>query len=1289
MRKIKVNEDMKHSFKRVPNDACIGGIGCAVSEFAGVALKGICVLRTLVLVAAMVIGAASASAQEAVEISGFEDLDKACKGNNEWSDVSDFKLTADIDGYETINVERNVTLDLDGHSITISVGSCFRIDNGKTLTIVDNSTGSTKGSVNHTDEGSGYAIDIMSGCGFSATGISITSKYEWAVHNGGGTATLTGCTLSGSKGLYNKGTASVTGCTISGTNTAIDNDGGTVSIITDNDYTACTISGGINGISNSLGGTVSIGPNVSIKTCSAAGIKNVGGTLTLNAWPAFGAANGSDIWLFQDEKIAFGADITAAPTQKITVRVTDLDDKELGADDLPYTITDGYAAKVKDGENNVIKPSEVFAYYDSSRLLGVQLDATSNSEAVLTTVEATATGTCGATGVNDGKNVTWSVYDLDGDGTAETLSISKSTEVSGQTDFTMADLSWDNNDIIPVGRPWEDYKTQITSVVVGEGVQSVGDYSFYGLSALTRVSLGSGVKRIGRYAFYGCSSLASVAIPDAVETISSNAFFNCSALTTVSGASGVTRVGGGAFGNTPWFSGHADGEVVYVGRVAYALKGSSSVAVIVKDGTVAIADQAFGGKRTIISITLPEGLEYIGEYAFSTCTALQSVTIPSTVTFIGSGAFYSCDVLSSVCLLPETPPELGDYVFSGADDKPLSSQHFFVASEAYRATSDNAWYTMWDTMAADGWQKVGEDNASTADAIASGVSLPALTVTVGDVTTKHFNFHDAVTAAKAGYKSAAENNGTEIVPTLTLLENIFVGAEYYQIGDESKAYSLVIDLNGKTITTTGTGFLTVNANSSLALCDGSTGDTKGSIVSKYSENDGGDVIYVDGGSLTAEGITITGGKLRGIYNSDGTATVKDCSVSGYRGIETSGPTTISGGNISGTMHAIYLSNGTLNLNTAESSAACTISGGEIGIDISGEASIYIGSGVSIKGCSIAGIKLQVESNTFTALPTFGTGCENGIDIWLANENKITFGEGSYTAPAQPITISLADDSGSEPETSALPRQFTVGYSEYVKAGDNVIDPALVFAYHDTSAGFAVALKDDAEAAIFVGHTFAFAEGQTWMTWCDANDYQKPSGITAYRITGVSANAVTVEAVDDGTLPAYTPLLLMKKESGSLTAINLGAGNAPQTGYDDQTGIVTAASTTDTGWAFYGNAGNNGIAAAAAIYTAEGGFLHVGRDATGTASYVLRDGQFILVDQNQGLAAHRCLLNVSAGNSNARTLSIGMDEDVTGITTTDFTDYTDSDDAWYDLQGRRVSTPARGIYIQEGRKIVVK
>ena len=52
---------------------------------------------------------------------------------------------------------------------------------------------------------------------------------------------------------------------------------------------------------------------------------------------------------------------------------------------------------------------------------------------------------------------------------------------------------------------------------------------------------------------------------------------------------------------------------------------------------------------------------------------------------------------------------------------------------------------------------------------------------------------------------------------------------------------------------------------------------------------------------------------------------------------------------------------------------------------------------------------------------------------------------------------------------------------------------------------------------------------------------------------------------------------------------------------------------------------------------------------------------------------------------------GEDSDeVTGITTTDFTDSTDSA-AWYTLDGRRLSQkPAKsGIYVNNGRKVVIK
>jgi hypothetical protein len=50
-----------------------------------------------------------------------------------------------------------------------------------------------------------------------------------------------------------------------------------------------------------------------------------------------------------------------------------------------------------------------------------------------------------------------------------------------------------------------------------------------------------------------------------------------------------------------------------------------------------------------------------------------------------------------------------------------------------------------------------------------------------------------------------------------------------------------------------------------------------------------------------------------------------------------------------------------------------------------------------------------------------------------------------------------------------------------------------------------------------------------------------------------------------------------------------------------------------------------------------------------------------------------------------------DEESQGITTTDFTDSTDSDGAWYDLNGRKLNgKPTKaGLYINKGHKVMVK
>ena len=46
------------------------------------------------------------------------------------------------------------------------------------------------------------------------------------------------------------------------------------------------------------------------------------------------------------------------------------------------------------------------------------------------------------------------------------------------------------------------------------------------------------------------------------------------------------------------------------------------------------------------------------------------------------------------------------------------------------------------------------------------------------------------------------------------------------------------------------------------------------------------------------------------------------------------------------------------------------------------------------------------------------------------------------------------------------------------------------------------------------------------------------------------------------------------------------------------------------------------------------------------------------------------------------------DDPTGITKVD-KQAQRKDDAWYDMTGRRVATPGKGVYIRNGRKYVVK
>ena len=62
---------------------------------------------------------------------------------------------------------------------------------------------------------------------------------------------------------------------------------------------------------------------------------------------------------------------------------------------------------------------------------------------------------------------------------------------------------------------------------------TIPNYAFYYCSLLTSIIIPNGITSIGSNAFYNCTALTSITIPHSVTSIGSSAFYNCTALTSI------------------------------------------------------------------------------------------------------------------------------------------------------------------------------------------------------------------------------------------------------------------------------------------------------------------------------------------------------------------------------------------------------------------------------------------------------------------------------------------------------------------------------------------------------------------------------------------------------------------------------------------------------------------------------------------------------------------------------------------------------------------------------------
>ncbi len=300
----------------------------------------------------------------------------------------------------------------------------------------------------------------------------------------------------------------------------------------------------------------------------------------------------------------------------------------------------------------------------------------------LSAYAASFSGTCG-------DNLTW---ELDDD--AGILTISGSGNM----------YDYDTRSSVP----WSYKREYIKTVILNDGITSIGDWAFYDFFNLTNVTLPGGIISIGTRAFGDCVVLTNVTIPESVVSIGDFAFCGCSELKDISIPASVTSLGRGAFdsctsltditlpGNietmgteifkncTNLTKATIKSGITYINNSTFSCC-SKLTDVSIPETITYIGGGAFSDCKSLTQITLPKNLSSIEMSTFSLCSALSGITIPKNVTSIGQGAFSSCKSLKSIAI-PDSVTSIGDAAFescSGLTSVTIGSGVQDIGSNAF------------------------------------------------------------------------------------------------------------------------------------------------------------------------------------------------------------------------------------------------------------------------------------------------------------------------------------------------------------------------------------------------------------------------------------------------------------------------------------------------------------------------------------------------------------------------------------------------------------------------------
>ena len=216
-----------------------------------------------------------------------------------------------------------------------------------------------------------------------------------------------------------------------------------------------------------------------------------------------------------------------------------------------------------------------------------------------------------------------------GDDLTWTLNGSGVMTISGTGE--MYDFSYHYEPMIP----WADHIEEIKSVVVEEGVTSIGNFAFSNAVNLTSVTLPGTLTLIGESAFRNCGQLADVVWSENLVEVKGFAFMNCYALPSADLGSKIELIGNSAFYGCSGLEEVNLGESL-LGIDTLAFGSCTSLTEISMPDTVeALGSDVFNGCTALTTVKLSEGLKNLPAYTFNECTSLVNVTMPEFLSTIG------------------------------------------------------------------------------------------------------------------------------------------------------------------------------------------------------------------------------------------------------------------------------------------------------------------------------------------------------------------------------------------------------------------------------------------------------------------------------------------------------------------------------------------------------------------------------------------------------------------------------------------------------------------------------